>query len=235
MTATALLAVHLSDGVLATPWWVGGFVGLAVLLVPACWRLTDDREVSRIGVLTGTFLVATTVHFKLAFASVHLILNGLVGVLLGRRAPLAITVGLVLQYFLIAHGGETTIGINGCIIGIPAVLAGWLFPVLRRAGVPAFPLGFVLGAGAVAASVGLNFLVLLFGGKEDWETLAKLVLLAHVPVVVVEGLILGVVVRYLERVRPEMLGRQDSGFRVRDSGKQPPGSPESRIPNPESS
>ena len=51
----------------------------------------------------------------------------------------------------------------------------------------------------------LNFLVLLFGGKEDWSTLAKLVLLAHVPVVMIEGLMLGVIVRYLEKVKPEML------------------------------
>ena len=45
----------------------------------------------------------------------------------------------------------------------------------------------------------------LFGGKEDWRTLTKLVLLAHVPVVIVEGLMLGVIVSYLEKVKPEML------------------------------
>jgi len=203
--AGGLLAVHISSGVLANPWWVGGFVGMAVLLLPALWRVSD-AEVPRIGVLTAAFFVASQIHFRVGPTSAHLILNGLVGVTLGRRAPLAITVGLVLQALLLQHGGLDSLGVNACIVGVPAVLAGWLFPVLRRAGVPAFPLGFVLGAGAVAASVGLNFLVLLLGGKEDWETLAKLVLLAHVPVVVVEGLILGVVVRYLERVRPEMLG-----------------------------
>ena len=48
-------------------------------------------------------------------------------------------------------------------------------------------------------------LTLLFGGKDDWQVLAKLVLLAHVPLVVIEGLMLGVLVRYLERVKPEML------------------------------
>jgi cobalt/nickel transport system permease protein len=201
----ALFAVHLSDGVLADPWLVGGFVGAGLLLAAATWRLTDEW-VPRIGVLTAAFFIGSTIHFKLGFTSVHLILNGLVGVVLGRRAPLAIAVGLTLQYFLLAHGGWTTLGLNTCIIGLPAVLAGWAFPPLRRAGVPSFPLGVLLGSGAVAASVGLNFLVLLVGGKEDWETLAKLVLLAHVPVVVIEGLVLGVVVRYLEKVKPEMLG-----------------------------
>ena len=47
---------------------------------------------------------------------------------------------------------------------------------------------------ATYVAVALNFLVLLLGGKDDWQTLAKLVLIAHVPVVIVEGLMLGVVV-----------------------------------------
>jgi cobalt/nickel transport system permease protein len=207
MPYPALLAVHLSDGAITPPWLVGGFIGAAGLLLIACWRLTEEW-VPRIGVLTAAFFVGSSIHIKLAIlpTSVHLILNGLVGVILGRRAPLAISVGLTLQCLLLAHGGYTTLGLNACIIGLPAILAGWLFPVLRRAGVPAFPLGCLLGVGACGASVGLNFLVLLLGGEDDWETLAQLVLIAHIPVVIVEGLMLGVIVRYLEKVKPEMLG-----------------------------
>jgi cobalt/nickel transport system permease protein len=200
----SLLAVHISDGAISTAWWAAGFGGAALLLLPAWWRLTEE-EIPRIGVLTAAFFVASSIHFKLLVTSVHLILNGLVGVVLGRRAPLAVSVGLVLQCLLIGHGGLTTLGLNACIIGLPAVAAGWLYPVLRRTGLPAFAAGFVLGASAVAASTALNFLVLLFGGKDDWERLAELVLLAHVPVVVVEGLMLGVIVRYLEKVKPELL------------------------------
>jgi cobalt/nickel transport system permease protein len=201
---TSLLAVHLSDGIVSSPWLVGGLVGAGVLLAIASWRLTDEW-VPRVGVLTAAFFIGSTIHFKLVFTSVHLVLNGLTGVVLGRRAPLAITIGLALQYLLLAHGGLWTLGVNACIVGLPAVVAGLLFPHMRRAGIPAFPLGFVLGFGAVGASVGLNFLVLLVGGKEDWETLAQLVLLAHIPVAIVEGLILGVVVRYVEKVKPELL------------------------------
>src|SRR5690606_39187523 len=91
----SLLAVHLSDGAIATPWLVGGFVGAAALLGLAAWRLSDDW-VPRIGVLTAAFFIGSTIHIKLAVVptSVHLVLNGLVGVVLGRRAPLAVTVGL---------------------------------------------------------------------------------------------------------------------------------------------
>lgn len=203
MTAP-VLAVHISNGVLANPWWVGGFVGMGVLLVPAAWRVRE-AEVPRIGVLTAAFFVASQIHIPLGVTAVHLVLNGLVGVALGRRAPLAIAVGLFLQALLLHHGGLDALGVNACISAVPALVAGWLFPPLRRAGVPPFPAGVLLGAGAVAAAAVLNFLVLLFGGKEEWETLARLVLLAHVPVIVVEGLLLGVVVRYLEKVKPEML------------------------------
>lgn len=214
----ALFAVHLNDGAIAGPWLVGGFIGAGLLLAVAAYRLREEW-VPRIGVLSAAFFIGSTIHIKLAVlpTSVHLILNGLVGLILGRRAPLAVTVGLALQYFLLAHGGLSTLGLNACIIGLPAVIAGQLFPLLRRAGFPAFALGCLIGGGTVGASVGLNFLVLLAGGKDDWRDLARLVLLAHVPVVVVEGLMLGVVVRYLEKVKPELLGLSRS--RPRDGGR----------------
>ena len=200
-----LLAVHISDGFLSWEWLAGGWVGLAVLLFIAM-RKVREEEIPRIGVLTAAFFVSSSIHLKVLVTSVHLILNGLVGVVLGRRAPLAITVGITLQYYLVSHGGKTTIGINACIVSVPALVAGAVYPMLRRLGVPPFVRGVLLGGGAVAGAVALNFLVLLFGGKEDWQTLAKLVLLAHVPIVVIEGLMLGVVVSYLEKVKPEMLG-----------------------------
>jgi cobalt/nickel transport system permease protein len=112
----------------------------------------------------------------------------------------------LLQYLLLQHGGQTTLGINTCIVGVPALAAGALYPLLRRLGVPAFGRGVLLGGGAVAGAALLNFLVLLFGGKEDWQLLAKFVLLAHVPVVILEGAMLGVLVRYIEKVKPSLLG-----------------------------
>jgi cobalt/nickel transport system permease protein len=205
----SLLAVHLSDGVLATGWVVAGFVGAAALLLPALCRVRDD-EISRIGVLTAAFFVSSSPHLPLPVlpTSVHLILNGLVGVILGRRAPLAIAVGLLLQRLLLSHGGLSTLGINACIVGVPAVLAGWSYPILRAMRIPSFARGALVGGGAVALTVTLNFLVLLFGGKDDWGTLARLVLLAHLPIVVVEAILLGVIVSYLEKVKPEMLRRE---------------------------
>ena len=126
-----LFAVHLNDGYLWWPWQAGGFAVLAAMLAIAAHR-TTDREIPRIGVLTAVFFIASQAHIPLGGASVHLILNGLLGVVLRHRAPLAITVGLFLQALLFAHGGFLTLGVNGCVIGLPAVAAGLLVPLFRR-------------------------------------------------------------------------------------------------------
>ncbi len=199
-----LFAVHISSGVLDPAWIGGGFALLAVLLLPAVWKLRDD-EIPRIGVFTAAFFIASSLRIPLGFASVHLILNGLVGVTLGRRAMLAVVVGLVLQALLLHHGGLDALGVNACVVGIPAILAALTYPLLTRIGAPPFVRGFLLGSGAVAASALINFFVLLLGGKEEWDRLAKLILLAHVPVVLVEGVLLGVLTGYLEKVKPELL------------------------------
>src|SRR5205823_13141938 len=119
-------AVHISDGVLTLPWLAGGFALAAVLALLAAYRVRDE-EIPRIALLTAAFFVASLIHVRLGPTSVHLLLNGLVGVVLGRRAGLAILVGLTLQAVLLGHGGFTTIGVNACVLTYPALLAGPLF------------------------------------------------------------------------------------------------------------
>src|SRR4051812_19982301 len=114
-------AVHLSDGVLGWPWLVGGFAVAGVLALIACRRMTED-DVPRVALLSAAFFVASSIHVRIGPTSVHLLLTGLVGVVLGVRAPLAILVGITLQALLIPHGGLTTIGVNTCVEAIPALL-----------------------------------------------------------------------------------------------------------------
>lgn len=200
----SLLAVHLADGAVSAPWLVAGFGLAAALVAVAGWRMTEEW-VPRVGVLTAAFFVGSLIHFKAGPASVHLILNGLVGVTLGRRAPLAVAVGLAMQFFLFSHGGLTTLGLNTCVIAAPALAAGAAFPLLRAAGLPPYLAGVLVGGGTAAATVAGDLAVLLLGGTDDFATLVKVLVVPYAVVVVVEGLIVGVVAQYLVRVRPEML------------------------------
>ncbi len=82
--------------------------------------------------LTAAFFIAGLIHIKIGgVTSVHLLLNGLLGVMLGRRAILAVAVGVVLQAFLIGHGDVSTIGINACVMILPALAAAVIYPRLR--------------------------------------------------------------------------------------------------------
>lgn len=208
MLGSPLWAVHLSDGVLTWPWWAGGLAVAGLLALLAAWRIRDE-EIPQIALLTAAFFVASLIHVRIGPTSAHLLLNGLVGVVLGRRAALAIPVGLFLQAVLIGHGGLLTLGVNSCVMVLPALLAWQMFPVLLR--VPFlkrqwFAIGLVIGLSAALTTVTLNCLVLAWGGIEGWPSLAKGVLLVHLfTVVPIEGIILGFTVSFLAQVKPEML------------------------------
>jgi cobalt/nickel transport system permease protein len=208
LLGSLLWAVHISDGVLAWPWWSGGFVVAAVLALFGAWRIRDE-EIPQIALLTAAFFVASLIHVRVPPTSVHLLFNGLVGVVLGRRAALAIPVGLFLQAALLGHGGYSTLGINSCVMVLPALFSWQLFaglqcvPFLRHKW---FVIGLLVGMSSVLATVALNSLVLAWGGEENWRILAELVFLAHLPIVAIEGIVVGFTVRFLAQVKPEMLG-----------------------------
>lgn len=204
------LGLHISDGVLRAPWLAGGFAVAGVLALLASFRVREE-EIPRIALLTAAFFVASSIHLKLGLTSVHLLLNGLVGVVLGRRAPLAILVGVGLQA-VFGHGGFTSVGVNACVQMLPALLAAGLFVVLsrlclgrRRQGV-LWMVGCLVGMIAVLAALLLEAMVLLWGGAEDWGQIVRVVFLAHLPVVAVEGVVLGFTVGFLARVKPDLLG-----------------------------
>ncbi len=47
--------------------------------------------------------------------------------------------------------------------------------------------------------------VLLAGGADRWQPFVSAVLIVHLPIALVEGVILGYTVGFLKRVKPEML------------------------------
>src|SRR5438270_8175548 len=116
----APLAVHIADGVLTWPWIVAAFALAAALVAIGCTRLAAD-EIPWLALLTAAFFVGSLIHLPLRPTSVHLLLNGLVGVVLGRRAGLAVAVGLAEQAVLIGHGGFSALGVNTCVLTLPAL------------------------------------------------------------------------------------------------------------------
>jgi cobalt/nickel transport system permease protein len=144
------LAVHISDGILRDAWVYGGILLASFLALAASYRVRDE-EIPRIALLSAAFFVVSGfINVPFGPTHVHLLLNGLVGVLLGRRAGLAIPLALFLQAALLQHGGMWALGVNSCVMTLPALLAAGLFALVVRLPVRHHPW---FGAALVAASV----------------------------------------------------------------------------------
>ncbi len=197
--------MHIAEGVLPPPVLITGW-GVTGLVSWAALRRIDGSDLPKVAVMTSAFFVASLIHVPLGPASVHLVLNGLVGVLLGARAFPAILLGVTLQTILFQHGGVTVIGVNALVMGLPALAAHAIFRVHKRGTLPgrAAPFGFLAGGGAALLS-GILLALFLASAGEGFVAVAKLGFVAHLPVMLVEGAVTAAAVSFLSRVKPELL------------------------------
>jgi cobalt/nickel transport system permease protein len=196
--------VHLSDGILPGSMLAVGFVTAAALARWGASALRDD-EAPRVAVFTAAFFCASLLHFKVPPTSVHLLFHGLLGVVLGKRALLAIPIGLGLQAALLGHGGITTLGVNATMFGLAALGASVVYGRLGG-GSSGYP--FISGAAAAGVAVLLSGLLLagvLWSLGEGFQVVAQYALLAHAPVLLVEAVVTGFTVEFLRRVQPALL------------------------------
>ncbi|HDZ91509.1 MAG TPA: cobalamin biosynthesis protein CbiM, partial [Deltaproteobacteria bacterium] len=133
------------------------------------------------------------------------ILNGIVGLLLGWGAFPVILVALTLQAVLFQFGGITTLGVNTMIMALPAVFCYYLFgSLVRRRSSLALPAAFACGALSVFLSAVMVGIALTFT-REEFLRVSYLVVVAHLPVMVIEGLITAFCVGFLKKVQPHIL------------------------------
>jgi cobalt/nickel transport system permease protein len=169
-------------------------------------RKLDPERLPRIGLLSATFFVASLVQIPLGPSSVHLVLSGLMGLILGWAAFPAILIALTLQVVFFSIGGPTTLGINTVIMAVPAVVCHYLFRRTSAADSEwlVFGAGFAAGATALILGALITTGILILAGKE-FSALAPLILAVHLPSAVVEGFVTGGIVVFIRKVRPELL------------------------------
>ncbi len=195
--------MHISEGVLAWPVLAGG---AAIALTGVCIGLKrlDHERIPQTAIMAAAFFVASLIHIPLGPGSMHLLLNGLMGIVLGWACVPAILVALILQCLLFQFGGLTALGVNTVIMSLPALCGGILFRALcsgnRRT---TLVVSFFVGGGAVLGSALLAALALTMSG-EGFVHAARLLVLAHLPVSVVEGIITSVSTSFIYKVKPEI-------------------------------
>ncbi len=198
--------VHIADGILAPEIWITGLILTGIILFYTLSKVKVE-EIPKLSLVTSVIFVASLIHIPMGPTSVHLILAGLAGILLGVGAFPCVFIAILLQALLFQHGGVTTIGINTINIGLPALASYGIF----RLGVnytkfeyKTVIFGTIAGGVAIIFAVFLTAISLLLTG-EEFMGIVVILTIAHIPVVMIEAMIVGSIAGFLIKVKPEML------------------------------
>jgi cobalt/nickel transport system permease protein len=196
--------MHISEGVLSPPVLATG-AALAVVGTAIGLKKLDYEAIPQVAILSAAFFVASLIHVPLGPVAEHLVLNGLMGMLLGWMAVPAILIALFLQALLFQFGGLTVLGVNTVTMAGPAVICFYVYRgLLRRQGAIGVVAAFACGATGIILS-GLLVAVALLSTGQAFLQVAELVLVAHIPIMIIEGIITLFIFQFLKKVRPEML------------------------------
>lgn len=200
--------MHISEGVLSTPVLCTGAV-VAVAATAAGLRRMRVEQTPQTAMLAAVFFVASLIHIPFGPVSVHMLLNGLAGIVLGWSVFPAFLVALLLQAVMFQFGGLTTLGVNILVMGVPALVVHYLFRMLvrqrqRSKGHWVFLAGAILGALAVALSGAVLTVALAMGGRA-FLPVALSVIVVHIPVMLADGLATGAALAFVVKVRPDIV------------------------------
>lgn len=211
--------MHLSEGVLHTPVLLAG-VALAGVGVAVGLRRLESERLPLTALFAAAFFVAGTIHVPVGIGSVHLILNGMAGLFLGWAVFPAFLIALLLQVLFFSFGGFAVLGVNLCVMALPAVAAHYLLCGYLKPGMgPVAKMFAGLGAGiiGVGGAGALASLVLALDGGKHYQDLIALLLLSHLPVFVLDGIISYGVISLLSKMYPSALQSIGTSLNVDDT------------------
>lgn len=183
----------------------GGVLAAAGLAIGL--KVLEDRKITICALLSAVFFVGSLIHVPIGLANAHLVLCGLMGVLLGWSAFPAIFVALLLQAILFQYGGLTTLGVNTFTMGASAVLSWYVyrfFTAFFHAPKARMLAGFCAGFLGVAFAALLTAAALAFT-DEGFMGAAYALIIAHFPIMIVEGVITSLTIAFLGKIKPGLL------------------------------
>ena len=196
--------MHISEGILSAPVLISGGL-IAVTGTVIGLRTINFDLIMPTALLSAAFFVASLVHVPLGPGSVHLVLNGLLGIILGWAAFPAILIGLFLQAIFFQFGGLVVLGVNTVTMAVPALCCYYLArPWLNSNSKTRSLAVFAAGALAILLSSILMALSLALSDT-GFSATAKVIIAANIPIMVIEGFITMFTVAFLARVQPEIL------------------------------
>ena len=210
--------MHIPDGFLPPQVCLAGYALTGGVTWYSLRQIRRDPftqgNIPKASLLTAAFFITSLISIPIPPTSVHLILNGLIGAVLGYYAFPAILIGLFFQAVMFQHGGMSTLGVNAIILGVPAIAAYHLFRqrehLQGKRKILTKVLSFAAGAGALLLSATIFAILLITYISPDInvnvERTAILVSLSgYIIQALVEGIFSVMLISFLEQVKPELL------------------------------
>ena len=210
--------MHIPDGLLPPSVYISGYAitgGITWFSLRQIKRQSHYQEqIPKASLLTAAFFVASLIHIPIPPFSIHLVLNGIMGIILGYYAFPAILIGLLFQTIFFQHGGLSTLGINGIILGFPSLVAYYIWS-LRKIYIFDQPfMANFLAFLASSLSIFLSALIFVFmtltniAPDLDIDTEKTAIftsLIGYGLQALIEGVLTVIIINFLTKVKPEIL------------------------------
>ena len=209
--------IHLEDGSFSLffvlVWWTAAIilVGIAIYLVRS-EKKPNRRKITLAAFCTAAAFAIFQVSFPI-FGGVHINLTPLIGILAGPAAGSLVVLIINILSSAIGHGGWGLIGAN-TLINIVEVCIGYSCFRLLKSKVPDLfsRAGIATIFGLLCGNIVMILIIVISGvqgvDQSTGQILTGLSLIAAVNMVVavIEAFITGLIVAYIGKVRPDLLG-----------------------------
>jgi cobalt/nickel transport system permease protein len=202
---------HIPDGVVSSELLTIGAVGTMIALKYGLKKLETDK-VPQAAMLTAVFFISSLISFPIGPSSVHLLFNGLIGLMLGWAAIPVIFVALLLQLMFFGYGGLLVLGLNTFNMAVPAILVAiTLRPLLlslmsNSAGISKHA-SLIIGGISGGIGVGLTTFLLCFSlvlSGQEFAPMMKIILATNLPLLLIESAVTAMIVSFLAKTSPSI-------------------------------
>lgn len=196
--------MHVADGQLSGPVLAAGAVVAGGGVIQSLANL-EDRAIPRVAVMASVFFGVSVWHLPLFMpgTSIHLVLAGLMGLVLGRHVFLAAAIVLALQALMFGHGGITALGVNVTALALPALIMASCCKAGMLGRSASFQ-GALLGGGAVVLASLIVAACYALSDRQYWSFLPAY-FASQIPLVILESVVTASAVAVLRRGRPDLL------------------------------
>ncbi|RXJ56198.1 cobalt transporter CbiM [Candidatus Marinarcus aquaticus] len=195
--------MHIADGVLTLE-ATAAVSAVSIYVLYKALKEIPEEKITLTAACSAMFFLASFIHIPLGVTQIHLLLVGVIGVLIGRSAFLAIAVALILQALLLGYGGMVSVGVNLFIMAAPAWIVyelyrcAWMQNLNQK--IRFFLVGFL---GAFFSTVLLT--AILYFSKEEYEWAAYTIFSVNIITMFIEGIISMFLLLFIQKTYSNIL------------------------------